>query len=171
MGEIQQDLVLKKYFKAFLECAVKFKMAGLREMAKVLASSINNQGSIWDKLKEIDYTETEVKPYNDEYNLVIVKNCPFLYLKQAITEWSDEAKKITENYNRFPEAGGGAFDPICIIHRLTRQEIAGKNIIQLGCASKDDIILSDKEINKLGIEKSKAEELLKGNACLYALKK
>jgi hypothetical protein len=168
-----EEEILKKFFKAFMECAVRFQLLGLQEVARNFVELLEKDG-LKEKLKEVDFTETEEIPYNDMYNLIVVKACPFYYLKKSVQDnkgWSEEAKKITFNYNIFPEAGGGAFDPICIIHRLVRREVASDSIVQLGCASGNEVILSKKELNKLGMDAKKAEELLKGNACLYALKK
>lgn len=155
-----------------IEALIKVGAArGLREAAAQLIEHLDGSKGDPSCLELVDTTTVEKEDFSSEFELHTVVDCPFAEIKKAMGDWSDKGKEITEGYNLRPLSGGGAFDPICIIHRLSRQYGCGDKVVQVGCASQKGVIVSERECEKIGMSKDEAEKRLEGKACLYALKK
>lgn len=142
------------------------KLLGLEDTVRFLWNNI--PGDNWkDKMEFMEGKDSvRVVKTTDYGDILALKNCPLSDIKD-IPGWTEQSKKLAEKFSRLSKSGG-CVSPKCILHQMIRT-IA--NAINIGCSSGDEVAIKEENAKICGLTGEEARELIKGNACLYSLKK
>jgi hypothetical protein len=104
------------------------------------------------------------------FKFVILKVCPFTPIYKDIPDWGERAMKLVEAYNKKPD-GGGALHPLCLVHKGIRNAM-GAGIISIACrsGSTGKIEVAEGALQKAGLSRDEAIQMIEGKACLFAIK-
>lgn len=149
------------------------RFLGLMQIGETIATELEST-STQEKLAQFELglknmVVTPGKAPGAQY--VALKHCPFGEVYGHIPEWPEAATKLVANYNRNPaEGGGGALHPLCIIHRGIRDSMPDQ-VINIACRSESTgkIVVSEANLEKVGLTREEAEEMIAGQACLYCI--
>ncbi len=149
------------------------RFLGLMQTGKAIAESLEGESTL-NKLAQFEMGPENmiVEPGKlPGTKIVLLKHCPFWEITPNIPAWSPDAMKLVANYNRNPtEGGGGALHPLCIVHRGIRENMPDQ-VINIACRSETSgaIVVSETNLEKVGLTRNEAEDMIAGQACLYSI--
>jgi hypothetical protein len=145
------------------------KLYGFQECANIIANQLEGVDPL-EKLANFELGEKN-RSITEEGDtvLVVLKQCPFALLYQKMPEWGGE-EELVQRFNTHP-GGGAALHSFCILHCHIRETLG--DLHNLACRSADgkEVAIAREVIKSIGIDEEQVEELIEGNACVYAVKK
>lgn len=145
------------------------KLYGFQESAKIIANQLEGNTPL-EKLAHFELGEKNRSVVEEgDTQLVVLKQCPFAQLYQRMPEWGGE-EELVQRFNSHP-GGGAALHSFCILHCHVRETLG--NLYNLACRSADgkEIAIAKEVIKSIGLAEGTIENLIEGNACVYAVQK